>query len=338
MSSLNSLSGGAHALASPIPTAYAITSIGVMGFRMQIYLPVAELSISIWMLVAMGFTVGILSGIFGIGGGFILTPMLILIGVPPWVAVGTGTSLVVASSVSSALGHWQRGNIDTRLGLVLLAGGSVGTYLGVRLQQLLVAYGQLDAGIALVYVVVLGTIGTIMMIEGLRAWRAAAFKGPASPRRKGRHHTWTQSLPLRLRFPQSKLYMSVIPILVIGAFVGALTAIMGVGGGFVLVPALIYLVGVSTRLAIGTALFMVVFITAGTTMLQAVQNQTVDILLGGILMVSGAIGAQYGLDIGEKLHAEQLRAFLGFLVLAVAIRMAANLLLRPQELFTLTLG
>jgi uncharacterized membrane protein YfcA len=309
---------------------------------MQIYLPIAELSISIWMLVAMGFAVGILSGIFGIGGGFILTPILILIGVPPWVAVGTGTSLVVASSISSALGHWQRGNIDTRLGTVLLAGGIVGTWLGIRLQQLLVSYGQLDAGISIIYVFVLGTIGSIMLIEGLRAWRAlvtAAKAGVPAPRRKsGRHHMWAQALPLRMRFPKSKLYMSTIPITIVGAFVGALTAIMGVGGGFVLVPALIYLIGVSTRIAIGTSLFMVVFITIITTMLQAVQNQTVDILLGGILMVSGAIGAQYGLTIGEKLNAEQLRAFLGFLVLAVAIRMAAGLLLPPGDLFVLTNG
>lgn len=306
---------------------------------MQIYLPVAELSISVWMLLAMGFAVGILSGIFGIGGGFILTPMLILIGVTPWVAVGTGTSLVIASSISSALGHWQRGNIDVRLGLVLMAGGIVGTWLGVRLQQLLVAYGHLDAGISIIYVLVLGTIGSIMLIEGLRALRALSKRPPGSPRRKtGRHHMWAQALPLRMRFPKSKLYMSTMPIVIVGTFVGALTAIMGVGGGFVLVPALIYLIGVSTRIAIGTSLFMVVFITIVTTMLQAVQNQTVDILLGGILMVSGAIGAQYGLTIGEKLNAEQLRAFLGFLVLAVAIRMAAGLLLQPGDFFSLAIG
>jgi len=300
---------------------------------MQIYLPIAELPINIWVLLGMGLSVGVLSGIFGIGGGFILTPLLIFIGVPPWVAVGTGSSLVVASSVSSALGHWQRGNIDLRLGGVLLAGGSVGTWLGVRLQQILVAYGQLDAGISLTYVVVLGTIGTIMLIEGMRAWQATR-KMVAVPRRRTRH-TWAQGLPLRMRFPQSKLYMSVIPLLVIGAFVGALTAVMGVGGGFILVPALIYLIGVSTRIAIGTSLFMVVFITAVTTILQAVQNQTVDIVLGALLMISGAIGAQYGFGIGEKMKAEQLRALLGLLVLAVALRMAAGLILRPDELYRL---
>ncbi len=299
---------------------------------MHVYLPVAEISISVWMLLAMGFAVGVLSGIFGIGGGFILTPMLILIGVSPWVAVGTGSSLVVASSVSSALGHWQRGNIDMRLGWVLFAGGSIGTWLGIRLQQLLVARGHLDAGISLSYVFVLGAIGSIMLVEGLRAWRAVARRKPGAARR-GRHHLWAQGLPLRMRFPHSKLYMSTLPILITGAFVGALTALMGVGGGFILVPALIYLIGVSTRIAIGTSLFMVVFITAVTTMLQAVQNQTVDIMLGAILMVSGAVGAQYGLGIGERLQAEQLRAFLGLLVLAVAVRMAFGLLLTPPELY-----
>lgn len=300
---------------------------------MQIYLPIAGLPLSIVLLLAMGSAVGVLSGLFGIGGGFLLTPMLILIGVPPAVAIGTGASLVVASSISGAIGHWQRGNVDIRLGVVVLVGGCCGTLLGIKLQQLLAAKGQLDASIALLYATVLGSIGSLMLVEGVRAWRAV--RAPLRTTRRRSHHTWAQGLPLRMRFARSKLYMSVIPVAVIGAFVGALTAVMGVGGGFILVPALIYLLDVPTRLAIGTALFAVVFVTAAATILQAAQNQTVDLLLALPLMVSGVLGAQYGVIVGDRVPAESLRALLGLLVVGVALRMAALLIGRPEELFSL---
>ncbi len=301
---------------------------------MQIYLPVAEMPISVLLLLGMGLAVGVLSGMFGIGGGFILTPMLIFIGVPPPIAVGTGASLVVASSVSSALGHWQRGNVDMKLGLYLLIGGLVGTALGIKLQQILRAMGQLNLSISLIYVVILGVIGTLMLIEGAHAWRKATIS-PSSSYRRGGQHTWVQGLPMKVRFPQSKLYMSVLPLLSVGAFVGALTALMGVGGGFILVPALVYLLGVPTRIVIGTSVFQIVFVTAATTILQSTLNNSVDIMLGAILMIGGVIGAQYGIVMGERLKAEQLRFGLALLVLAVAIRMAIDLVAKPDELLSI---
>jgi uncharacterized membrane protein YfcA len=302
--------------------------------EMQIYLPIAEMPISIVLLLGMGLAVGVLSGMFGIGGGFILTPMLIFIGVPPPVAVGTGASLVVASSVSGALGHWHRGNVDLKLGLYLLIGGLIGTVLGIKLQQILRALGQLNLSISLIYVVILGVIGTLMLIEGAHAWRKSTIS-PTSSYRRGGQHTWVQGLPFKVRFPQSKLYMSVLPLLSVGAFVGALTALMGVGGGFILVPALVYLLGVPTRIVIGTSVFQIVFVTAATTILQSTHNHAVDIMLGGILMVGGVVGAQYGIAMGERLKAEQLRFGLALLVLAVAIRMAVDLVAQPTELLSI---
>lgn len=301
---------------------------------MSLYLPIAEMSLNGLLLLAMGLSVGVLSGMFGIGGGFILTPMLILMGVPPAVAVGTGASQVVASSVSGTIGHWQRGNIDVRMGLLLLAGGCLGTLTGVKLQQILRELGQLDLFISLTYVIVLGSIGALMFIEGLRTWHRS--KEAVVPRfRRGGTHTWVQGLPFKLRFPRSKLYMSAVPALTIGAFVGWLTAVMGVGGGFLLVPALIYLIGMSTRVAIGTSVFQIVFVTAVTTVLQAQQNHTVDVLLAAPLMLGGVIGAQYGIRVAERMQAEQLRILLAILVLGVAGRMAYDLVQTPTERFNL---
>ncbi len=300
---------------------------------MQMYLPIAEIPINVLLLLVMGFGVGVLSGIFGVGGGFLLTPMLIVIGISPRVAIGTGASLVVASSVSGALGHWRRGNMDLKMGLVLLSGGSCGTLRGVRAQQLLVTWGHLDSSIALLYAGVLGSIGSIMLIEGVRAWRMN--RAPITTGRRRVRHTWTQGLPLRVRFSRAKVYTSVVPVAVIGAFVEVLTAVMGVGGGFILVPALIYLLAVPTRIAIGTALCAVVFITAATTVLQATQNNSVDIVLGVFLLISGVVGAQYGVRAAERILAESLRALLGLLVVGVALRMAAMLVTEPNDLFNL---
>lgn len=302
---------------------------------MQLYLPIAEMSLHAGLLLAMGLAVGILSGMFGIGGGFILTPLLIMIGVPPAIAVGTGASQVVASSVSGALGHWSRGNVDVKLGLVLLGGGFFGTLIGVRLQQLLKSLGQLDLAIALAYVLILGVVGSLMLIEGIGTWRkTSSAKGPVRFRRAGQH-SWLQGLPLKTRFRRSKIYMSALPPAFIGAFVGFLTALMGVGGGFIMVPALIYLLGVPTKVVVGTSVFQIVFVTALTTVLQSMQNYSVDLALATPLMAGGVIGAQYGLRIGERLKAEQLRVALALLVLGMAVRMAVDLVAPPGEVYSL---
>lgn len=301
---------------------------------MSVYLPIAELAIGLHVLIALGLVVGFLSGMFGIGGGFITTPFLIFLGVPPAIAVGTGASQVVASSVSGAIAHWQRGNVDLRMGLLLIAGGVVGATAGILFQRVLKAAGQLDFFIAMAYVLLLGTVGGLMLVESIRTIRQTAGPVKASSRRGGQH-IWVQRLPVKLRFQTAKLYMSAIPPVLIGAAVGLLTAIMGVGGGFMLVPALIYLLRVPTRVVIGTSQFQVVFITAFATLLQATTNYSVDLLLAAPLMIAGVFGAQYGVRASQRLKAEQLRALLAILVLAVAIRLAFGLVIVPDELYEL---
>lgn len=299
-----------------------------------IYLPVAGMAIDGLMLLAMGLSVGILSGMFGIGGGFVITPLLIFLGVPPIVAVGTGVSQVVAVSVSGAVTQWYSRNVDFQMGLLLLAGGLAGATSGVALQRLLKALGQLDVFISLSYVLVLGVIGTLMFIESAATLRKQKMHPHISARRGGQH-TWIQGLPLKMRFRTSKLYVSAIPPVVIGLFVGWLTALIGVGGGFVIVPALIYLMRVPTRVAIGTSIFQVIFVAAFSTILHAAENYSVDLLLALPLMIGGVVGAQYGSRIGQLLNAEQLRILLALLVLAVSVRMAIDLTIRPEELFVL---
>ena len=301
---------------------------------MSLYLPIAGISLDLVLLLGMGLIVGVLAGLFGIGGGFILTPALIFLGVPPAVAVGTGAAQVAASSVSGALAHWRRRNVDVKLGLVLLAGGLWGSFIGVNLQRVLKAAGQLDVFIAAVYVVMLGTIGSMMLIESLKTLRGIAAGKPASVRRAGQHGL-IERLPFKLRFRTSKIYVSTIPPLLIGAFVGLLTAIMGVGGGFLLIPALIYLLRLPTRLAMGTAAFQIIFVTGVTTILQAMNNFNVDLMLGAPLMLGGVTGAQIGVRLGEKLRAEQLRLLLAVLVLMVAGRMAVDLVRTPKEVFVI---
>lgn len=302
---------------------------------MSVYLPIAELAIDLRILIALGLVVGFLSGMFGIGGGFITTPFLIFLGVPPAIAVGTGASQVVASSVSGAIAHWQRGNVDSRLGMLLLVGGLVGATSGVAIQRVLKAAGQLDFSIAMAYVVLLGTVGGLMLVESVRTMRKSANSPVKTTSRRGGQHIWVQRLPIKMRFNVSKLYISAIPPVLIGAAVGLLTAIMGVGGGFMLVPALIYLLRVPTKIVIGTSQFQVVFITAFTTVLQSMQNFSVDLLLAAPLMIAGVFGAQYGVRAGQRLNAEQLRALLALLVLLVAIRLAFGLVVVPDELFSL---
>ena len=300
---------------------------------MQIYLPIAEMSLNALILLGLGGGVGFLSGMFGVGGGFLMTPLLIFIGVPPAVAVATEANQVVAASVSGALAHWRRRNVDVKMGIVLLVGGIAGSSLGVVLFTLLRKLGQIDLVISMAYVVFLGIIGTLMVFESARAW--ARSRNPAYPRRRLHQHTWMHGLPFKMRFRTSKLYISALLPLAIGIFVGILAAIMGVGGGFVMVPAMIYLLGMPTSVVVGTSLFQIVFVTANVTLLQAINNQTVDIVLALLLLVGGVIGAQLGAMFGTRLRGEQLRALLGLIVLVVCARILYSLVITPDDLFSL---
>lgn len=307
------------------------------GRAMQIFLPIAELSVNMFLILAMGGAVGFLSGMFGVGGGFLMTPLLIFSGIPPAVAVGTEASQIVASSVSGAIAHWRRGGIDVRLGLVLLAGGLVGSFIGVQVFRLLRSMGQIDLIIALSYVTFLGIIGSLMLVESVRAiQRARAGKRPII-RRPGQH-TWIHGLPFKMRFKRSKIYVSAIPVVGIGAVVGVLAAIMGVGGGFIMVPAMIYLLRVPTNVVIGTSLFQILVVTSFTTVLHATTNYTVDAVLALLLMIGGVIGAQFGAQTSHRLKGEQLRALLALMVIGVCLRLAYTLVSRPDDLFTLATG
>jgi uncharacterized membrane protein YfcA len=300
---------------------------------MQIYLPIAELSVNIFLFLGMGAGVGFLSGLFGVGGGFLMTPLLIFAGIPPAVAVATEANQIVASSVSGALAHWRRGNVDVKMGVVLLIGGLVGSTLGVWIFGLLRGLGQIDLVIRLSYVVFLGIIGALMLVESLRA--ISRQRKPGGKRRKLHQHNWLHGLPFKMRFRRSKLYISALLPLGIGVLVGILAAIMGVGGGFIMVPAMIYLLGMPTAMVVGTSLFQIIFVTANVTFLQAWQNQTVDIFLALLLLAGGVIGAQFGTHAGAKLPGEHLRSMLALIVLGVCGRLAYDLLARPDDLFSI---
>ena len=301
---------------------------------MQIYLPIAEMSLDALLLLGLGGAVGFLSGMFGVGGGFLMTPLLIFIGVPPAVAVGTEANQVVAASVSGALAHWRRGNVDFRMGAVLLVGGFVGSTLGVWLFTILREIGQVDFVIAVCYVVFLGIVGALMVIESVRAWFRS--RNPQAPKRKLHYHTWMHGLPLKMRFRRSKLYISALLPFGVGVFVGVLAALMGVGGGFVMVPAMIYLLGMPTSVVVGTSLFQIVFVTANVTFLQSVNNHSVDILLSLLLVAGGVVGAQIGARMGSKLKGEEMRIALGLIVLGVCARVAWTLVVRPADLYSVT--
>lgn len=299
---------------------------------MQIYLPIAELPVSILTILAMGAAVGFLSGMFGIGGGFLMTPLLIFLGIPPAVAVGTQATQIVASSVTGALAHFARSSIDFKMGGVLLAGGIFGSLTGIYIFKLLTLIGQIDLAISVVYVGFLSVIGAMMMVESVKAIRAA--RGGAVTARRGGHHSWIHGLPFKMRFRRSKLYISVIPPVLVGYFVGVLSAIMGVGGGFILIPAMIYLLRMPTNVVIGTSFFQIVFVAAVTGILHSVENQAVDIVLGFLLVVGGVIGAQYGVRMAEKLPAEQLRALLAAILLFIGLRLGYDLVVTPNDLYS----
>ena len=302
---------------------------------MHIYLPIAEMSVNIFLILGMGGAVGFLSGLFGVGGGFLMTPLLIFIGIPPPVAVGTEANQIVASSVSGVLAHWRRANVDFKMGFVLLLGGFVGSSLGVILFKYLQNLGQLDLVIKLSYVIFLGIIGFLMLWESSRT--IIRSRSAAARRGKLHQHNWFHGLPFKMRFRKSKLYISAILPFLIGATVGVLSAIMGVGGGFIMVPAMIYLLGMPTSLAIGTSLFQIIFVTANVTFLQALTVQTVDILLAVLLLTGAVIGAQFGSKYSVRMKGEQLRALLALLVLGVCVKMIFDLTVMPADLYSIAL-
>ncbi len=300
---------------------------------MQVYLPIAEISVNALLLLGLGGIVGLLSGMFGVGGGFLITPLLFFIGIPPPVAVATGTNQIVASSFSAVLAHLKKRSVDLRMGSVLLAGGLAGAALGVQLFAYLSRIGQIDLLVQLSYVGFLGVIGFLMLMESLRAMQRARKPGY---RAKRHHHTWIHALPLKMKFRRSGLYISVIPPLLVGATVGVLSAIMGVGGGFIMVPAMIYLLGMPTKVVVGTSLFQIIFVSGFTTLMHATTNYSVDMVLAVLLIVGGVIGAQIGAGIGTRLKAEQLRILLALLVLAVCAKIAIGLVLEPEELYSIS--
>lgn len=303
---------------------------------MQIYLPIAETSVNAFTLLGVGGGVGVLSGMFGVGGGFLITPLLFFIGVPPTVAVATGVNQVVASSISGVLAHLKRKTVDLPMGWVLLAGGLIGSIIGIWFFNLMSRLGQIDLIVQLSYVIFLGIIGAMMFNESLRA--LLRTRSGTTPRRKRHTHTWVHNLPLKLKFRASGLYISIFPPLLVGVGVGILAAIMGVGGGFILVPAMIYLLGMPTKVVIGTSLFQVTFVAAFTTMMHAITNQTVDVMLAVFLIIGGVVGAQIGTRVGLKLGAEQLRILLALLVLAVCGKIAFDLLWPPAELYSISVS
>ena len=304
---------------------------------MELYLPVAEMSVNWAMILGMGAAVGFLSGMFGVGGGFLMTPLLVFYGIPPGIAVATQASHITASSLSGALTQWRRQAVDTKMGAVLLTGGLTGSALGVYLFQILRDLGQIELVVNGSYVILLGSIGGLMLNESIRAMRAARA-GNALPPVKAHQHSWIHGLPLKMRFRRSRLYISVIPPIILGLIVGMLTAVMGIGGGFIMIPAMIYLLRMPTNVVIGTSQFQILFVTAAATILHAASDQTVDIVLAFLLVAGGVIGVQMGVRVGSQMRGEQLRALLAILVVAVALRLLFGLVQTPEDIYSIVAG
>ncbi len=299
---------------------------------MQIYLPIAEISVNIFLLIGLGGIVGILSGMFGVGGGFLMTPLLFFIGIPPAIAVASEANQILGASFSGAIAHFRRKNVDLKMGFLLILGGVLGSIFGVEIFRIFKGMGQLELIIKLCYVIFLGVIGIIMFFESLKA---LSYKSRNIKIRKTRHHSWVQGLPLKMRFRTSNLYISSIPAVLIGFFVGILASIMGIGGGFIIVPAMIYILGMPTKVVVGTSLFQIIFVTGVTTYLHAVKNFSVDIVLSFLLLVGGVIGAQLGVRIGIRLKAEQLRILLAILVLSMCLKITLEFFITPLEFYSL---
>ena len=294
------------------------------------------MNVNILLIVLIGMLVGGLSGLFGVGGGFLMTPLLIFLGIPPAVAVGTEAPHVLASSVSGVIAHWRRKNVDFKMGFFLMIGGVVGSTVGVNLFKILRIFGQIDIVIQMLFLIFLGFIGFSMAFESAKT-TITKYRTTSSIRTKLHQHSWIHGLPFKLRFHRSKLYISTIPPIVIGFFVGVLSAMMGVGGGFIIIPAMVYLLGMSTNVVVGTSLFQIIFVTANSTFFQSYLNQTVDIVLASLMIVGGVIGAQIGARLGTKLKAEYLRGILAILVLTVCAKIFTDLTLTPANLFSLDL-
>ena len=304
---------------------------------MSIYLPIAEMNINIFLIVFIGMIVGALSGLFGVGGGFLMTPLLIFLGIPPVVAVGSEAPHVLASSVSGVIAHWRKKNVDFKMGFFLLSGGVVGSTVGVNLFKLLKTYGQIDVVIQFLFIIFLGFIGISMAFESAKT-TIKNYRTTSAIRTKLHQHSWIHGLPFKLRFHRSKLYISAIPPILIGFFVGILSAMMGVGGGFIMIPAMVYILGMSTNVVVGTSLFQIIFVTANSTFFQSYLNQTVDIVLSALMILGGVIGAQIGVRLGSQLKAEYLRGILAILVLLVCAKILTDLVLIPSDLFTTSLN
>jgi len=299
----------------------------------QLYLPIADIPVNIFLILAMGAAVGFVSGMFGIGGGFLMTPLLIFIGVPPTVAVASSANQLVGASVSGVLAHWRRGNVDFKMGYVLLVGGLAGSVLGVWIFTLLKRLGQIELTISICYVLMLGTLGALMMIESIRA--LFRLHRPGASRRRLHQHTWMHGLPLKARFRRSRLYISALLPVGIGFVIGVFSAILGIGGGFIMVPAMIYMLGMPTSVVPGTSLLQIIFVAANVTVLQAYTNHTVDAVLALVLLVGGVVGARMGTRFGMRLRGEQLRFLLALMVLAVAAKLAFDMTVRPADLYSI---
>jgi len=304
---------------------------------MSIYLPIAEINVNIFLIVFIGMVVGALSGLFGVGGGFLMTPLLIFLGIPPVVAVGSEAPHVLASSVSGVIAHWRKKNVDFKMGFFLLSGGVIGSTFGVNLFKLLKTYGQIDIVIQFLFIIFLGFIGISMAFESAKT-TIKNYRTTSAIRTKLHQHSWIHGLPFKLRFHRSKLYISAIPPILIGFFVGVLSAMMGVGGGFIMIPAMVYILGMSTNVVVGTSLFQIIFVTANSTFFQSYLNQTVDIVLSALMILGGVIGAQIGVRIGSQLKAEYLRGILAILVLLVCAKILTDLILTPSDLFTTSIN
>ena len=302
---------------------------------MSIYLPIAEMNVNILLIIFIGMLVGGLSGLFGVGGGFLMTPLLIFLGIPPAVAVGTEAPHVLASSISGAIAHWRRRNVDIKMGFILLIGGIAGSTVGVNIFKILIGFGQIDLIIQLLFIFFLGLIGFSMLFESART-TIKKYRTTSTIRTKLHQHSWLHGLPFKMRFHRSKLYISTIPPLLIGFIVGILSAMMGVGGGFIMIPAMVYILGMSTNVVVGTSLFQIIFVTANSTFFQSYLNQTVDIVLASLMILGGVIGAQIGARLGTKFRAEYLRGALAFIVLMVCLKIFLDLTLTPSELFSLS--
>jgi uncharacterized membrane protein YfcA len=302
---------------------------------MSIYLPIAEMNVNILLIILRGIMVGGLTGLFGVGGGFLMTPLLIFLGIPPTVAVGTEAPHVLASSLSGASAHWRRKNVDIKMGIFLLTGGIAGSIVGVNLFKVLREFGQIDVIIQFLFLIFLGFIGLSMLFESAKT-TIKKYRTTSLIRTKLHQHSWIHGLPFKMRFHRSKLYISTIPPVIIGFFVGILSAMMGVGGGFIMIPAMVYILGMSTNVVVGTSLFQIIFVTANSTFFQSYLNQTVDIVLASLMILGGVIGAQVGARLGSTFKAEYLRGVLAILVLAVCIKIFLDLTLTPDDLFSLS--